>query len=156
MGQFDRCLDTGLDPPLNRAIRRGHRGVVTKLTNEAFSICDKDDLPEKTLYRLEIIDQQQETKVRILEEINQQILIVCKVDEIEQPQQVISAHMDELMKLPQCQSDLPASLRFVYDNISVHVRGLSALGVTAEQFGSLLIPVIMSKLPEEVARTCGT
>ena len=32
----------------------------------------------------------------------------------------------------------------------MNVRGLEAVGVKAEQYGSLLIPVIMSKLPEEV------
>ena len=38
----------------------------------------------------------------------------------------------------------------MYDKISVHVRGLEALGVRAEQYGSFLIPVIMSKLPSEI------
>ena len=31
----------------------------------------------------------------------------------------------------------------------VHIRDLEALEVTSEQYGSLLIPVIMSKLPSE-------
>ena len=41
-------------------------------------------------------------------------------------------------------------MRFVYDKISVHVRGLEALGVDASRYGSLLIPVIMAKLPQDV------
>ncbi len=32
----------------------------------------------------------------------------------------------------------------------MHVRGLASLGVAADQYGSLLIPVIMSKLPSEI------
>ena len=32
----------------------------------------------------------------------------------------------------------------------VHVRGLSSLGVNSDQYGDLLISVIMSKLPEEI------
>ena len=44
----------------------------------------------------------------------------------------------------------PSQLRFVYDKVSVNVRGLEALGVKPDQYGSLLIPVIMSKLPSEV------
>ena len=32
----------------------------------------------------------------------------------------------------------------------MNVRGLSALGVGAEQYGSLLIPIIMAKLPNNV------
>ena len=44
----------------------------------------------------------------------------------------------------------------MYDKIRVHVRVLEALGVSPEQYGSLLIPILMSKLPNslqlEVAR----
>ena len=58
--------------------------------------------------------------------------------------------MDEIVKLPPSTSDRPSSLRFVYDKLSVHVRGLKSLGVSAEQYGSLLIPIVMSKLPDDV------
>ena len=59
--------------------------------------------------------------------------------------------MEELLKLPSCSgTKRSTSLRFVYDKVSVHVRGLSALGVSSDQYGGLLIPVIMSKLPEEI------
>ena len=62
-------------------------------------------------------------------------------------QQVISAHMDELLKIPVCSGDKTSQLRFIYDKISVSVRGLEALGVNCSQYGSLFIPIIMSKLP---------
>ena len=65
-------------------------------------------------------------------------------------QQVIAAHMDELLKLPTCSGSKATSLRLIYDKVSVNVRGLEAVGVKADQYESLLIPVIMSKLPEEV------
>jgi len=35
----------------------------------------------------------------------------------------------------------------VYDKININVRVLEALGISHEQYGSLLIPVIMTKLP---------
>ena len=62
-------------------------------------------------------------------------------------QQVIMAHMDELLKIADYTTNKPSSLRFVVDEINIHIRGLSSLGVTSEQYGSLLIPIIMSKLP---------
>ena len=71
-------------------------------------------------------------------------------DRFGKPQQIISAHMDELIKLQPSHNDRPASLRYVYDQISVHVRGLASLGISTEQYGSLLIPVVMSKLPNEI------
>ena len=57
--------------------------------------------------------------------------------------------MDELLKIPSYTNDKAHSLRLVYDKISVHTRGLATL-VSADQYGSLLIPVIMSKLPNEI------
>ena len=65
-------------------------------------------------------------------------------------QQIISAHMDELLKLPTCTWDKPGQLRIIYDKIKINGRGLEPLGVKAEQYGSFLIPVIMSRLPAEV------
>ena len=35
------------------------------------------------------------------------------------PQQIISTHMDELLKIPACTSDKASQLRFVYDKISI-------------------------------------
>ena len=58
--------------------------------------------------------------------------------------------MDELLRLPSCAGDKSSSLRYVYDKISVHVRGLEALGVSSKEYGSLLIPILMSKLPNDL------
>lgn len=38
----------------------------------------------------------------------------------------------------------------IYDQIEASVRGLQALGVSAEAYGSLLIPIMMNKLPGEL------
>lgn len=65
-------------------------------------------------------------------------------------QQIMSAHMDDLLKIQACSGDKISHLRAVYDKIHINVRGLESLGVTADQYGSFLIPVIMSKLPAEV------
>ena len=66
------------------------------------------------------------------------------------PQQLISAHMDELLKISTCSTDKPYQLRYLYDKLSVNIRGLEALGVKANQYGSLLIPIVMAKLPPEI------
>jgi len=51
--------------------------------------------------------------------------------------------MDELIKIPVYINELAQSLRSVYDQITVHIRGLAALEVTSEQYGSLFMPIIM-------------
>ena len=54
------------------------------------------------------------------------------------------------MKIPACTVDKPAQMRYIHDKVSVHVRGLESFGVNSEQYGSLLIPVIMAKLPNDI------
>lgn len=65
-------------------------------------------------------------------------------------QQIISAHMDELLKIPSCPDNV-RQLKYVYDKINVHVRGLEALGIDSEKYGSLFIPIIMARLPREIS-----
>ena len=65
-------------------------------------------------------------------------------------QVIISAHMEELMKLPDCNLDCHSSLRHLYDRVTIHARGLSSLGIDLKHYGALLIPVTMQKLPNEV------
>ena len=71
-------------------------------------------------------------------------------DRYGKPQVIISAHMDNLLKLNPCTSDKPQQLRYLYDQMQVQTRGLESLGVTTESYGQLLIPIIMSKLPNEI------
>ena len=66
------------------------------------------------------------------------------------PQQIITSHMDQLLKLPTCTGEKASSLRHIYDKINVHVQGLRTLGIDTAQYGSLFIPVVMSKLPSEI------
>ena len=44
----------------------------------------------------------------------------------------------------------PRGMRQLYDLVEVHVRGLKALGVPSESYGSLLSSVLMNKVPQEV------
>ena len=67
-----------------------------------------------------------------------------------QKQVIVNAHMESLLNLQAVsrERDIKA-LRKLYDNIESNVRSLKTLGVNFEQYGTLLIPIIMSKLPEE-------
>ena len=58
--------------------------------------------------------------------------------------------MDELLKMTVFSDDKATCMRLVYDRINTNIhRGLESLGIKSDQYGSLLIPVIMSKLPNE-------
>lgn len=41
-------------------------------------------------------------------------------------------------------------LRALYDQIETSIHSLEALGIKLEQFGSLLLPVILMKIPQRV------
>ena len=57
-----------------------------------------------------------------------------------------SAHVDKLIKIPVA-SDKPSSLRF---KVNAHIRGLKSLAVISDQYGSFLIEMIMSTLPDDI------
>ena len=65
-------------------------------------------------------------------------------------QSIINAHMKALLHL-ECNPGSVSQLRNLYDKINVQVRGLHALGISSEQYGALLIPVIMTRLPTEIS-----
>ena len=85
-----------------------------------------------------------------LTSVNYDTALEILQDRFGKKQHIISAHMDDLLKLTPCSDSRPHHLRVIYDKIYVNVRGLEALGITASQYGSFLIPVVMSKLPAEV------
>eukprot|EP00794_Sanderia_malayensis_P015495 gene15495-biopygen11959 len=64
-------------------------------------------------------------------------------------QQIISSHMQALLNLGHKTTMM--STREVYDNLNIHIRGLKSLGVTSKEYGSLLVPVVMTRLPSEIA-----
>ncbi len=72
-------------------------------------------------------------------------------DRFANTQVIISSHMDALLKLNAIvdMSEL-SKIRGLYDKIETHVRSLQNLGISSESYGSLLIPVIVNKLPVEL------
>lgn len=66
-------------------------------------------------------------------------------------QLIVDKHMDTLLNLRAVTShhDL-RGLRRLYDAVETHVRGLRALGVSAESYGGLLSSILMGKLPAEI------
>ena len=66
-------------------------------------------------------------------------------------QMIVNKHMDDLINMVPVYSNHDLrGLRQLYDLVEVHVRGLKALGVPSESYGSLLSSVLMNKVPREV------
>ena len=59
--------------------------------------------------------------------------------------------MEKLLKLNTVNnSNDIAKIRALYDQIETNIRSLDVLGIKPEQFGSLLVPVILTKIPSEL------
>jgi hypothetical protein len=63
--------------------------------------------------------------------------------------------MDGLLRLPTVNSTDVKALRKAHDKIEAHVRGLKALDVPTATYGSLLVPVLMTKIPEDIRLLLG-
>lgn len=69
-----------------------------------------------------------------------------------QPHKITNAYMKSLLDLPTPLDNIE-SLRTFHDKSEAYIRGLESLGQSQEMFGSLLIPVILCKLPPEFRKT---
>ena len=59
--------------------------------------------------------------------------------------------MDTLLQIVPVKTGTDVKLlRAIYDKIEINVRGLQSLGIKPDQYGCLLVPVIMSKVPEDI------
>ena len=65
-------------------------------------------------------------------------------------QKISTSHIDELLKLPDCTGDCVSALRSIHDKMNLHIQGLSSLGISLKQHGRLLVPIVMSKLPNDI------
>ena len=66
-------------------------------------------------------------------------------------QLIISSHMEAFLKLKPVTalSDIKG-MRAALDKVEIQVRALQALAIESDQYGGLLIPIFMAKLPDEL------
>ena len=66
-------------------------------------------------------------------------------------QVLISSFMNKLLGLePISHLGAVNELRKLYDEIETQVRSLNSLGLDEKNYGAMLVPVVMSKLPQQV------
>ena len=67
------------------------------------------------------------------------------------PDKLIEAHMQALVELNN-PSNTMSSLQLFYDSVEGHIRSLQSLGTSPEQYESMLVPIILRKLPADIRR----
>ena len=68
-----------------------------------------------------------------------------------QHHKIIHATMQALLQLPSPSINIP-SLRSFYDKMESYVCGLESLNQNQETYGSLLVPILLDKLPNELRK----
>ena len=62
----------------------------------------------------------------------------------------MNSHIDALLKINPVKSGDVIELRKFYDAIEMHCSGLQSLGVDPKAYGTVLVNLLLQKLPEEV------
>ena len=86
-----------------------------------------------------------------LTEVNYTQSITLLKQRFGQPEKLINAHTHALIELPGPTNDL-SSLQLFHDITENHIRGLASLGVSKESYSTILVPIILGKLPVPVRR----
>lgn len=68
-----------------------------------------------------------------------------------QKHKIVQSYMQALLDLPAPKNNL-TSLRHFYDQVETYVRGLESFGQAQDTYESLLVPIIIKKLPSEMRR----
>ena len=64
---------------------------------------------------------------------------------------LIATHVDALLKIkPVLDSRNVQKLRGLFDDLETHIRNLRSLGINSDDYGPVLIPCLINKLPEDI------
>ena len=108
---------------------------------------------QKFIYLKSLLEGKAATAISGLELSNENYAeaVALLSDRFGSRQVVITHHMESLLQLVPVKTGTEVKqLRAVYDKIEVNVRGLQSLGIKPDQYGCLLVPVIMSKVPDDI------
>ena len=68
-----------------------------------------------------------------------------------QPEKLINAHTHALIELPGPTNEL-LTLQLFHDITENHIRGLASLGVSKASYSTILVPIILGKLPVSIRK----
>lgn len=65
---------------------------------------------------------------------------------------IVNAHMSKLLNLtPVKKSSDVSALRQLYDDCEIQIRSLESLGVVSDTYGSMLCPILLQMMPDDMA-----
>ena len=86
-----------------------------------------------------------------LTEENYDAAVNILTDRYAKPMKIKRVHINDIMNLPAVFNERNSvRLRHLYDDIEVHFRSLEALGADKDSYSSVVVPVVMEKIPEPI------
>ena len=78
--------------------------------------------------------------------------IACDLlrDRFGRPERIVFSHIQELLNITVPKYPNVSVLWKLYDDLQAHIRSLAAMGITGEQYGVVLTPLILSRLPPDL------
>ena len=78
--------------------------------------------------------------------------IACDLlrDRFGRPERIVFSHIQELLNITVPKYPNASVLWTLYDDLQAHIRSLAAMGITGEQYGVVLTPLILSRLPPDL------
>ena len=143
-------------PKLPKLSLPKYKGDVKKWHGFMESLIHKNDEMspiDKFNYLTTLLEEEAARAIQGLPLTNANYIVAIDIlkDRFGKTQAIVTAHMDELLKLPNLGSNCRLrELRAVLDLLTIHVGGLETLGISDQQYSSLLTPIVMSKLPADV------
>ncbi|CAB4037904.1 Hypothetical predicted protein, partial [Paramuricea clavata] len=140
-------------------IRQGHRVYLTKILGNADDIVQNyDGNQEKKLKQIRItlkerLDTLKTLDEEILELIEADEEISTEIEEAGKYRESVHemiVNIDSVLEAKPMNETMSMSLRRLYDQIEAHVRGLKSLDVPDTEYGALLLPILIGKIPDEI------
>ncbi|VDI66322.1 Hypothetical predicted protein, partial [Mytilus galloprovincialis] len=132
-----------MDSSRIKSIRAGNRAAVTKFFKKL------DELNTDSEMDIDIADAMNVINGLNLSSANYHKAVELLVNRFGKTHKIVNAYMKALLDLPAPSYTLD-SIRNFSDKSEVYIRGLESLGQCQDTYGSLLIPVMLGKLPISV------
>ncbi|XP_074656840.1 uncharacterized protein LOC141910041 [Tubulanus polymorphus] len=160
--------------------RTAQRGQVTMILNDADSVVNSRTTQAPDIAKLERLVQRLESKITLLTDINEEMLVMMKDDSVymqvsNEAEEAISNATDQnydsavellqnrfgqthrlskayLQALTELNPPTTevSSLRRFYDSSETYIRHLGSIGISTESYGVMLVPAMLDKLPYDV------
>ena len=134
----------------SKAVRRAHRGVITKLIREVDEIIGGDSTTDEALARLKVIYKQLGGKLTFLSKIDEEISLLCELDDIEREVEESEA---TTAKIIECKRRIDDNLR---TNSNIHPSSPIHSEASAVSSGRTRLPkLVLPKFKGDVTKWSG-